>query len=518
VVQIEITMDPGDAASMASETNDIFSLLEGADCMDEPWAGPFTWYEADVSVDGELIERVGIRKKGLIGSLSATRPSVKLKFDKYVDGQSYRGLERMTLNNSISDPSLVRQCLGYRAFAAAGIPAPRCNFAHVVAQGVDLGIYVNVEPPKRRFLRHVFDGDDAGDLYEGTLSDFRPGWTDTFEVETSATDPSMQPIRAVSDALEEPADADALAALEESLDLDAFHRFWAMEVLVAHIDGYTGNRNNFYVYRPQASDGLLFIPWGIDAIMRGASDAPAVLITSALPRRLWNNPAEQGRYFDALQGLLDEVWVEVDLLDEIDRMVDLVDPFAAEDPRRDDDTDALRGFVVGRRGFLESAIAAGPYPSVDTPLASSPCLVEAGELRVEFSTTWDTLGSENPLSVGWSHVTGSYHGEEVDLEGGAIVGPDGGRLVLASLGLHQPAVVREVVAFVPYWAIDGGPIPLGGFGAQAYLVDIDFSAPEPVSTVQGSLWNAWLEFDALEAEPGGIVSGVFEGPLYDSGP
>jgi len=517
VVEIEISMDPDDAATLSVETNNIFNLLEGADCMEEPWSGPFHWYPADVTVDGVLVEEVGIRKKGLIGSLSETKPSVKLKFDKYVAGQLLDGLERLTLNNSISDPALVRQCLGYQLFAAAGVPAPRCNFAHVTAQGIDLGIYVNVEPLKKDFLRYAFDGDDEGDLYEGTLSDFRPGWDRTFEVETSATDPSLAPILAVTEALQRTDDADALADLGAVLDRAAFDRFWAMEALVAHIDGYAGNRNNFYVYRPSDSDRLEFLPWGIDAIFRGPGDAPLTFANSALPNRLWNDPGGRARYLDALDALLDEVWDEDALLAEIDRMTALIEPYALDDPRRADETTALRGFIAQRRGFLEAALAQ-PLEDLPPPPPGSPCLVEAGSLRVEFATTWDTLGIEDPLNEGWSHLTGTYLGDTLDLEGGAVVGLDNGRVVLASLGLQTPSLVREVVAVVPTWMIDGDPIPLGGFGAQAYLIDIDFSSGEGEQQILGSLWQAWLEFDALEGVPGAAASGVIEGPLYYGGP
>ncbi len=174
LVRIDLEIAPDDAAALAAQTNALTDLLVGEDCLDEPWNGPFTWFPADVVIDGTRIDQIGIRKKGLIGSLSTEKPSLKLRFDEYVDGQEYDGLEHLTLNNSISDPALVRQCLGYWLVAAAGLPAPRCNFADVTANGDALGIYVNVEPPKRMMLRNVF-GEDDGDLYEGTLSDFRDG-------------------------------------------------------------------------------------------------------------------------------------------------------------------------------------------------------------------------------------------------------------------------------------------------------------------------------------------------------
>jgi len=517
IVEIDISMDPDDAASLAAETNNIFNLLEGADCMDEPWSGPFNWYPGDIEVDGVLVENVGLRKKGLIGSLSTTKPSLKVKFDSFVPDQTFSGMKRLTLNNSISDPSLVKQCLGYRLFEDAGIASPRCNFAHVVAQDIDLGIYVNVEPFKKRFLRRNFDGNDSGDLYEGTLSDFREGWTGTFEPDTSSTDTSLGPIHAVTDALAITDDDDALAALEEVLDLEQFHRFWAMEVLIAHWDGYTGNRNNFYVYRPRGAEELVFLPWGIDGIFRGANDVRATLANSALPRRLWNMPDQRARQVEVLEGLIDEIWDEDALVAAIDDMVELVEPYALPDDRRLPDTEELRAFVLGRRDALLDVLA-GPLPVLDQPLGESACLVEAGQLSVEFDTTFATLGSDDPLGTGWSSVTGTYHGEPVALEGSALAGVDGGNLLVATLALDDPQTVREVVAVVPLWQLSGDPIPLGGFGAGAYLIDIDISVQPGIPTTLGSLWNGSLQFTALVGEVEGPVTGSFTGILYDGGP
>ena len=87
------------------------------------------------------------------------------------------GLTRFTLNNAKQDPSYVNQCIGYDLFRAAGVPAPRCNFANVTVNGENLGLYVHVESVKKPYLRQYFASDE-GNLYEGTLSDFRDGWTD----------------------------------------------------------------------------------------------------------------------------------------------------------------------------------------------------------------------------------------------------------------------------------------------------------------------------------------------------
>ena len=137
-----------------------------ADCLDGPPDDVFSWFEATVTVDGESLAQVGVRKKGFLGSLSKVKPSLKVRFDKFTDGQLLGGaMKRLTLNNAQQDPSMINTCMAYHIFASAGLPVPRCNFATVAVNGENLGLYVHVESmktaffgaqfcrPKRQFLR-----------------------------------------------------------------------------------------------------------------------------------------------------------------------------------------------------------------------------------------------------------------------------------------------------------------------------------------------------------------------------
>lgn len=521
IVEIAIEIAPDDASSLAEETNSLFGLLEGEDCMDEPWSGPFNWYPADITVDGEQVLNVGVRKKGLIGSLSTTKPSLKVKFDKFEPEQRLGGLERLTLNNSVSDPTLVKQCLGYQLFADAGLASPRCNFAHVTVNGSDLGVFVNVEPLKKTFLSAAFEGDDDGDLYEGTLSDFREGWTGTFEAETSDSDSSLAPIHEVRDALALADDADAFAALDAGMDIERFRTFWALEVLVGHQDGYTGNRNNFYVYRPEGTGRLEFLPWGIDVIFRdgGGQDgqsANVVFANSLLPRRLWDNPGQRALYLTEVERLLDEVWDADGLQRELDRMLELVEPLAVLPQSYEEQVAGLQDFIAARESTMRAALGE-ELPEFEQPLADSPCLIYAGELRVEFETTFGTLGADAPLDEGSSRMTGVYEGVEFDLSGGAVGGLNEGRVVVATQALTSATKMVQSVAVVPWWELDKDPVPLGGFGSQAYLLSLDFSTEPGIQTVLGSLWEAELSFEQLTGDPGSPLSGRWEGPIYANG-
>ena len=245
-ISIEIAVEDWDTLRHQTRTlEDVFAEIEEYG-LSRPFAGIYDWFGATVTVDGETHTDVGVRKKGFVGSQSDTKPALKLRFDKYTDGQSLGGvMERMTLNNSVQDRSMVNTCLSYRVFAAAGSPAPRCNFATVSVNGKELGLYVHVEEIKAPFLSRHFDSAE-GNLYEGTVSDFTPTYRGTIEKKTNTDAADWSDIDAVVAALQDPSDA-GLEALGEIVDLDRFLSFWATEVLVGHWDGYAGDRNNYWI-------------------------------------------------------------------------------------------------------------------------------------------------------------------------------------------------------------------------------------------------------------------------------
>ena len=184
LIEVEIVLDPDDWETLRLQSRSIFEVL-GGDCLDGPFESPYTEFPGTVWVNGEEHSGVGVRKKGFIGSLDVEKPGLRLDFDEYKDGGRLRGREDLTLNNTPQDVTMLRTCLAYQYFAAAGVPASGCAFAHVVVNGEDLGLYANVEPVDETLVARVTGSADAP-LFEGTLSDLRPGWTQTFELDSDA--------------------------------------------------------------------------------------------------------------------------------------------------------------------------------------------------------------------------------------------------------------------------------------------------------------------------------------------
>ena len=376
-VRIEIAQDDWDTLRNQTRTlEDVFAEIEEFE-LSRPFAGIYTWFSATVSVDGETLGEVGVRKKGFVGSQSDTKPSLKLRFDKYVDDQLLSGvIKRMTLNNSIQDASMLNTCLTLRVFAAAGNPASRCNFATVSVNGKDLGLYAHVEEIKKPFLRRHFDSAD-GNLYEGTVSDFTPTYRGTIEKKNNEDADDWSDIDAVTAALQNHTHG-GLDALGEIVDLDRFLTFWATEVLVGHWDGYAGDRNNYWFYR-EPGGRFVFIPWGVDDTFHlrddpnpfdGISDPPpSVLALSAIPNRLYGQPEWRAAYVERLQELLSTVWDTEELLAAVDEMAAVVQAHALESERQAaaGDTDRVRKFILKRGGEILADLTPVPpeWPEPD---------------------------------------------------------------------------------------------------------------------------------------------------------
>jgi CotH kinase protein len=519
IVEVRIDLPPGDWDQLRQQTRGIFDVLTG-DCLAAPFPSPFTTFVGTVSIDGKTLQSVGVRKKGFIGSLSTEKPSLKLKFDDTIAGQNVSGADGMTLNNAKQDPAFVRQCLGYAAFARAGIPASRCNFAHVVVNGADLGLYVHVEGIDKDLLRRHFP-DATGNLYEGTLSDFDATFLATFDLKTNEVANDRSDLGAVADALTAP-DAQLLTRLDPLVNLNEFFDYWAMETVVRQWDGYANNTNNFFLYHDPPSGRFTFLPWGIDGIMDPAPVAsdgnkPAVVITKAeLTRRLYAIQTTRDRYLGRVRALLDVAFKESDILAEIDRMQRLILPVVAtaDATKVRAAIDGVRTFVRTRRQAILAELAAPPVGA--TAPKAAPCMKPIGTISGTFSTKWDTLAAVNPFAAGSATLTATVNGMPlpIDLVGSTagldITGMDGPRAAVNVVfrltdGTFGAAILRTVPS--AYAANVTLPFDLGAtFGAVAKFQGT-------TSTPIGLMGKGSLSLTAAGATTGATVTGSFTADL-----
>ncbi len=249
---------------------------------------PRTRVAASWADGGSTVTNVSVRIKGRVGSFRSVddKPSLTVDFDRGDPGRRRLGVTRVHLNNSVEDPSFQHQWLAGEIFRAAGIPAPRVAHAVVTLNGRRLGLYVLQEGITDDFLgRHFSPG--VGNLYEPEPG---PGC----DVDGPM---KLNPGRGVSDrsdlatlaeAAREPVPSRRWERLGEVLDRDRFIDYLALEILLAHRDGYALARNNYRLYHDPVSHRFQFVPVGLDRLF-GRLEVPL-------------RPQFAGRVAQAVQG------------------------------------------------------------------------------------------------------------------------------------------------------------------------------------------------------------------------
>ncbi|MBM3822213.1 MAG: hypothetical protein FJ404_04830 [Verrucomicrobia bacterium] len=484
LLEVQITLPPEDFEKLRRQKRDLseqFSQNRG----EKPQAltRAYDWFKGDVTIDGVTIKNVGIRKRGLLGSDNTARPSFNIDFDQYVKGQTFAGEARFTLHNNNQDPSQVQQALGYRVFAAAGVPAPRCNLARVTVNGKSLGLYSHLEAVDERFLRRHFSS-PQGHLYEAAFSDFRPGWVHAFESKNHKQTKDRADLERVVRALD--SKEGMIDRVSEVVDLNAYLNFWATEVLIGHWDGFAGNQNNAFVYHDPKSDKFHFIAWGADSTFGDPHvfvpfvPPVSVVANSQLSRLLYNHPETREKYRHRMRELLAMVWKEPELLAEVDRLEVLVkDRITIPKPQFVAGLKKVREYIRTQRAALDAELAQPATPWT-YPSRPNRHLEWAGKLSASFSTVWSTnlLGSEptpsSPQHLGRLNLE-YYRRQYSDKQARSRTGihprhPDFATVLVTASVDGVTAPVSLYISVDQDAFLKGGIVPLDGKQAIGYLV------------------------------------------------
>lgn len=232
---------------------------------------PDVYVHGSVTYGDITLGDVGVRIKGE----ASLRPldkkaALKLKLDEFVPKQTLLGMRRITLNNMVSDPTFMAERVTYQLFAAAKLPAPRCNHAVVYVNGELYGLYAHVESEDKTFLSRWFASND-GNLYEDAQVDFKPGNEQYFDLETNETRNDRTDLKALITAIDQASDQTYLTDLDASLDTAQFLRYTAAEGAVNQWDGYSYTYfepNNFRIYNDPTTGKFSFVPWGMDESLK----------------------------------------------------------------------------------------------------------------------------------------------------------------------------------------------------------------------------------------------------------
>ena len=254
------------------------------DAMEQLRKSPRKYVSGAVVEGDRRYTNVAIRLKGGPGSFRPLddRPAFTINFDRMAPGQTFHGLKKLHLNNSVQDSSYLAEKLCREMFEAAGVPAPRAGHALVSLNQRRLGLHVLIEGVNKQFLKRYF-AETGGNLYDGhSHQDVNQ------RLRTNSGDaPKDQSRLAALAAAVRLSDLDARrVALEKTLDVERFISFMAVEVITVHWDGYSLGPNNFRIFHDLDKDRMVFLPQGLDQTFQrkeiGALPGMAGLVAKAV--------------------------------------------------------------------------------------------------------------------------------------------------------------------------------------------------------------------------------------------
>lgn len=528
LIDVQIEMAPGDWDTLVAEKRTFLDIILGADCLDHPPENMFKEFLAKVTVNGLPTLDATVRRKGFLGSMSTSKPSLLVKLDAVVPGQRLYGMDRLTLNGVRQDPSHVATCLAYKIFSDAGYPAPRCGFAKVKVNGNDLGVYVHVEAVKKPFLRRYFS-DDEGNLYEGTLSDFRPEFIGSFEKKTNEKEADFGDILAVMEALQsQPEQVETILA--DDFEVDRFYAFWAFEVLTHHWDGYAGNTNNFFLYQDPQTQRFTMMPWGADSTFMlpqqiNPNDPPpaSVMATGILPYLLYQSPESRAKYLNTLQTLLEQAYHEDELIETVEKWAAVILPHLPQKDVASATQDQARviEFIQTKRQAILAEI--NPTPIEWTkPLRGSICWAEAGHIAMEFETSWGTKGTSGFWEGGTGAVTDYEHKGQPSnyTKVGAVAGWElaaaGGFTAVIGVGGLLPNNDLETITLFtkPSLLTPNTSIPFDWTSLQAHRHRWPPPYDKPIS--MGFVADGILEIDEAGTQAGSPIQATMKAGFWEA--
>jgi spore coat protein CotH len=240
----------------------------------------FEYVHADLEFEDQRLKDVGVRYKGngtFMESRDSLKRPLKIETDKYAKGQSLGGVKVLTLQNNVTDASLMNEVLAYRLYRDAGVPAPRTAYARVLVTvpGVHdrryFGLYSLSESVDKAFAERHF-GTKHGAIFKpvtpSLFTDLGADWAAYNQIYdpkgTNVPEEHKAAVMELARFVTRADDATFAAGIGKFIDLPEFARFMAVMVYLSDLDGILGPGQNLYLHLHPKSGQFAFIPWDQD--------------------------------------------------------------------------------------------------------------------------------------------------------------------------------------------------------------------------------------------------------------
>ncbi len=243
------------------------------------------WIEATITVDGVTLERVGMRLKGNSSLRSLARAGAGndqngvtrdkpeslpwlVRFDKYVDGQTYQGLSEVVIRGNNTATSL-NEAVALELIGLSGAATQKAFSTRFSVNGGTAVLRLAIESPNDDWEETTFDGEgilykaeSTGDYsYRGTNPE---AYNEVFDQESDTDNPNLAPLTSFLEFINNSNDTTFAADLAKHLDVDAFARYLALQEMVGNFDDIDGPGNNSYLRYDAGTKRFTVLSWDLN--------------------------------------------------------------------------------------------------------------------------------------------------------------------------------------------------------------------------------------------------------------
>ncbi|CAO3597070.1 unnamed protein product [Absidia cylindrospora] len=221
-----------------------------------------------------------------------TKFAYSVKLPKHTHIDHYRKLK---LRAMASDPSYMREKLGYDMLAAAGRPSTRNTYVRLFINDRAIGLFTVAEKYDDKFLRNEFGGGSkayktgilyggegaskkrhAADLsYHGDTASYYEGSAYAIAEKPKVGNNSYDALIAFTKFIDDQLNLQknksvdlntTVAAWNKQVDVKGFFINMAFDFLFGNFDDYLQNTNNYFMYLDPRKQRFVYLTWDMDMI------------------------------------------------------------------------------------------------------------------------------------------------------------------------------------------------------------------------------------------------------------
>jgi spore coat protein H len=309
--------------------------------------------------DGDTPITVSIRRKSAVPLQNGTpfrKVAYKIDFDEFVDGQSWRSLRKLSLENGAESDVVSEGIAWHLNRLASGPegygyqhPSALAAWVRVTINGQYNGVYLSVEQRDKRMLQN------RGLWVEGQSWFYEVEDPDQIQIEAGdGLSPTVNALCYVPFAppggCPTPSAATLAAELPTLVNMRSLLTLAACDTLMGNPDGIFSHAKNFFFADYTYGPTRMYFPWDLDAIMGG--NAGSIYATpTPYASVLLGVPEFRAQYSQILRDLICGPASEASVHAFLDAIEPVLTGPLSEDPNSLIEG-SIAGFFDGRRAWI----------------------------------------------------------------------------------------------------------------------------------------------------------------------